>query len=63
LTYDEVYSYDPPIILTEDDGDNFWHVYIEGQLVGIAYSKDEAEQIAEEAFDAIVGGDVEESGG
>lgn len=62
MTYDEVYSYNPPIIITEDDGDGYWHVYIEGELVGIAYDRDEAELLAEETFDSIIGEFAEEPG-
>lgn len=60
MTYDKVYSQDPVIIITEDDGDGLFHVYVEGDLVGIGHTSEDAEAIAEEVFDAIVGDPLEE---
>ena len=60
MTYERVYSYDPAIIIAEDDRDGYFHVYVEGDLVGIGHSMDAAEEIAEEVFDSLVGDPLDE---
>ena len=60
MTYDQVFSEDPPIIITEDDQDEYFHIYVEGDLVGICLTEDEAFDIANEVLDAIVGEELQE---
>ena len=60
MTYEIVYSYDPAIIIAEEDTDGYFHVYVEGDLVGIGHDMDSATEIAEEVFDALVGDPLEE---
>lgn len=59
MAYDQVFSEDPPIIITEAD-DGFYHVYLEGELCGIAYSGHDAREVAQECYDAYWGDPLEE---
>jgi hypothetical protein len=54
-----VFSTDPPIIVVEiedEEGElTVYHVFLEGENVGTAYSHDHAKDIAEEVFAAVTG--------
>lgn len=58
MTYERVYSYDPPIIIVEDDSDDRFHLYVIGESVGLAYTMEEAEEMAAEIFDELTGADT-----
>lgn len=59
MAYDLVYSEEPPVIITEAD-DGFFHIYVEGELMGIAYEEEESYNLAEEILKAILGDPLEE---
>lgn len=67
MDYDQVFSEDPAIVVTEvelddnyDDVLTVYHVYLEGEHVGTAYSKAEAKEIANEVFASVTGEPQEE---
>ena len=60
MTYEFIYAHDPPMVIMEDDGDELFHVYVEGELVGLGHNFEAALEIAEEVFDAIHGDPLEE---
>lgn len=57
--YDWVFSEDPIIIVTEDD-DGLYHIYVEGEFVGLTHGSQQAKEMAQEIFDAVNGIDQEE---
>ncbi len=66
---DYVFSTDPAIIVVEvenlEDEDDFlvlFNVYLDGEHVGVAYSKAEAREIANEVFASVTGEPQEEDG-
>lgn len=66
---DHVFSTDPAIIVVEQEMDNnyddflvVFHIYLEGDHVGTAYSKAEAKEIANEVFASVTGEPQEEEG-
>jgi len=64
---EHVFSTDPPIIVVEDEDDNIddvviFHVYAEGEHVGMAYTAQEAKELAQEVFAALTGEPQEEDG-
>ena len=66
---DTVFSTDPAIVVVEienyEEEDDFlitFHIYLDGEHVGTAYSKAEAKEIANEVFASVAGEPQEEEG-
>ena len=59
MDYDMVYSEDPPIIITEA-GDGYFHIFLEGEFVGLAHNYEEADLLASEVHAAVAGEPTEE---
>jgi len=62
---DYVFSTDPDIIVTEveeeDSELSIFYIYLDGEQMGIAYNTHDAKEVASDIFEAITGGDMEES--
>ena len=54
MAYDIVYSEEPPIIITEAD-DGYYHIFLEGEFVGLAHNYEEADLMAAEVHAAVTG--------
>jgi len=69
MDYDQVFSEDPAIVVTEVEMDNnlddylsIFHIYLDGEHVGTAHSRAEAREIANEVFASVTGEPQEEDG-